>query len=52
MTRRIAGLLVALALGLFFAPLTANAQSPTYVYRIGRLSVSSSPAESDPFADA
>jgi hypothetical protein len=52
MTCRIAGFLVALTIGIFLAPLTANAQSPTHVYRIGRLSGSSPPAESDPFADA
>jgi hypothetical protein len=52
MTHRIAGLLVALTIGIFLAPLTANAQSPTHMYRIGRLSVSSPPAGSNPFADA
>jgi ABC-type uncharacterized transport system substrate-binding protein len=37
MTRRLIGLLVALALNLLLAPLAAEAQSPAKVYRIGLL---------------
>jgi hypothetical protein len=43
MTRRIIGLLVTLALGLCVGPLTATAQSPGKVARIGFLSTGGIP---------
>ena len=48
MTCRSIGLLVTLALALFVAPLMADAQQPTKVYRVGRLSAGS-PPEVSPF---
>jgi putative tryptophan/tyrosine transport system substrate-binding protein len=48
MTRRSIGLLVTLALALFVALLMADAQQPTKVYRVGRLSAGS-PPEVSPF---
>jgi putative ABC transport system substrate-binding protein len=41
MTRRTIGLLITLALGILVAPLTAEAQQPTRVLRIGYLGISS-----------
>ncbi len=48
MTRRTIGLLVTLALTVLVAPLQADAQQPTKVYHVGRLS-SGSPPEVSPF---
>jgi putative tryptophan/tyrosine transport system substrate-binding protein len=48
MTRRTIGLLVTLALALLGMPLMADAQQPTKVYRIGRLSAGSPPEVSPP----
>jgi putative tryptophan/tyrosine transport system substrate-binding protein len=52
MTHRIIGLLVTLALPLLVAPLTAEAQQPTKVFRIGMLSGGSPPSGPSPTAEA
>jgi hypothetical protein len=45
-------LLATLALDLFVAPITAAAQPPTPVYRVGRLSSAHRPSGSDPNSEA
>jgi putative tryptophan/tyrosine transport system substrate-binding protein len=52
MTRRTIGLLVTLALSLLTAPLATDAQPPSTVYRIGRLSSGNLPAGPDPNTEA
>src|ERR687885_1749926 len=46
------GRLLTLTLSLLVAPLTADAQQPTKMHRIGRLSVGSPPARPDPSVEA
>ena len=46
------GVLVTFTLGILTAPLTADAQAPTKVHRIGRLSPGSPPAGLDPHVEA